>query len=127
MVYSTRRFVLYHTLCHFFLVIFSPFSIAITSLGEERANLSAFLYVCSICACFLNLSVSSSPWGLGRAAFFFLLLWQSLDFSLTFVFITLDSKQCVCVVTDWNRLAETVLMNTDNMSLRTTKPTVSLC
>ena len=30
------------TLCHFVLVFFSPFSIAITSLGEERANLSAF-------------------------------------------------------------------------------------
>ena len=29
-------------LCHFILVFFSPFSIAITSLGEERANLSAF-------------------------------------------------------------------------------------
>ena len=28
--------------CHFVLVLFSPFSIAITSLGEERANLSAF-------------------------------------------------------------------------------------
>ena len=26
----------------FFLVFFSPFSIAITSLGEERANVSAF-------------------------------------------------------------------------------------
>ena len=30
------------TLCHFVLVFFSPFSVAITSLGEERANLSAF-------------------------------------------------------------------------------------
>ena len=30
------------TMCHFVLVFFSPFSIAITSLGEERANLSAF-------------------------------------------------------------------------------------
>ena len=28
--------------CHFVLVFFSPFCIAITSLGEERANLSAF-------------------------------------------------------------------------------------
>ena len=28
--------------CVIFLVFFSPFSIAITSLGEERANLSAF-------------------------------------------------------------------------------------
>ena len=40
-VYSTRRFVLCLTLCHFVLVFFSPFSIAITSLLEERANLSA--------------------------------------------------------------------------------------
>ena len=29
-------------MCYFVLVIFSHFSIAITSLGEERANLSAF-------------------------------------------------------------------------------------
>ena len=42
MVYSTRRFVLYLTLCHFVLVCFIHFSIAITSLGEEIANLSAF-------------------------------------------------------------------------------------
>ena len=42
MVYSTRRFVVCLTLCYFVLVFFSPFSIAITSLGEERANLSAF-------------------------------------------------------------------------------------
>ena len=41
-VYSTRRFVLCLTLCYFVLYFFSPFSIAITSLGEERANLSAF-------------------------------------------------------------------------------------
>ena len=41
-VYSTRRFVLSLALCYFVLVFFSPFSIAITSLGEERANLSAF-------------------------------------------------------------------------------------
>ena len=42
MVYSTRRFVLSLALCYFVLVCFRPFSIAITSLGEERANLSAF-------------------------------------------------------------------------------------
>ena len=42
MVYYPRRFVLCLTLCHFVLVFFSPFSIAITSLGEERANLSVF-------------------------------------------------------------------------------------
>ena len=39
--FSTRRFVLCLTLCHFVLVFFSRFSIAITSLGEERA-ISAF-------------------------------------------------------------------------------------
>ena len=42
MVYSTRRFVVCLSMCHLVLVFFSPFSIAITSLGEERANLSAF-------------------------------------------------------------------------------------
>ena len=42
MVYSTRRFVVCLSVCHFVLVFFSPFSIAITFLGEERANLSAF-------------------------------------------------------------------------------------
>ena len=36
------RFVVCLCVCHFVLVLFSPFSIAITSLGEERANLSAF-------------------------------------------------------------------------------------
>ena len=42
MVYSSRRFVLCLTLCYFVIVFFSPVSIAITSLGEERANLNAF-------------------------------------------------------------------------------------
>ena len=41
MVYSTRRFVVCLSMCHFVPVFFSPFSITITSLGEERANLSA--------------------------------------------------------------------------------------
>ena len=67
MVYSTRRFVVCLSVYHFVLVVFSPFSIAITSLREERATLSAFSYVCSDCAC-LDLSVSSSSYGLGRAA-----------------------------------------------------------
>ena len=42
MVYSTRRFVLCLTFYYFVLLFFSPFSIAISSLLEERANLSAF-------------------------------------------------------------------------------------
>ena len=40
-VYSTRLFVVCLSVCHFVLVFFSPFSIAITSLGEERADISA--------------------------------------------------------------------------------------
>ena len=41
-VNSTRRFVVCLSMCHFVLGFFSPFSIAIISLGEKRANLSAF-------------------------------------------------------------------------------------
>ena len=41
-VYSTRRSVLSLALCYFVPVFVSSFSIAITSLGEERADLSAF-------------------------------------------------------------------------------------
>ena len=62
MVYSTRQFVVCLSVCHFVLVFFSPFSIAITSLGEERANLSAFRTFVRF------VLVSSSSWGLGRAA-----------------------------------------------------------
>ena len=42
MVYSKRRFVLCLALCYFVLVFFSPCSIAITSLGEERPSHGAF-------------------------------------------------------------------------------------
>ena len=42
MVYSTRRFVLCLNLALFCSCVFSPLSIAITSLEEERASLNAF-------------------------------------------------------------------------------------
>ena len=46
MVYSTRRFVVCLSVCHFVLVFFSPFSVAATSLREGGrgggANLGAF-------------------------------------------------------------------------------------
>ena len=42
MVYSTKRFIFSLAFCYFVLVFFSPFSIAIASLGDERANISAF-------------------------------------------------------------------------------------
>ena len=61
-----RRFVLCLTLCYFVLVFFCPFSIAITSLGEERANLCAFCTFFNLHL--LVLSVSSSSWCLVKAA-----------------------------------------------------------
>ena len=68
MVYSTRRFVLSLVLCYFVLVFFSPLSIAITSLGEERANLSAFRTFVRFAlfgsVCFLFLLVSGLGFGL---------------------------------------------------------------
>ena len=79
-VYSTRRFVLCLSDCHFVLVFFSPFSIAITSLGEERANLSAFRTFVR----FVLVWICRSGKGCG------LWLWHSLDFSLTF-FLRLKS------------------------------------
>ena len=67
MVYSTRRFVVCLSVCHFVLVFFSPFSIAITSLGEERANFRAFrtfVRFVLIWICLFPLPLE----GLGRAA-----------------------------------------------------------
>ena len=67
MVHSTSRFVLCLTLFYFVLLFFSPFSIAITSLGEERANLSAFRTFVRFALVWV-LSVSFFSWCLGRAA-----------------------------------------------------------
>ena len=94
------------TLCHFVLVFFS---IAITSLGEERANLNAFRTFCSICAC-LDLSVSSSSWGLGWAAvcdcgtpWNFLLLFFIYDVSFLLIcssslLLLVPRKDCFVIV-----------------------------
>ena len=68
MAYSTRRFVLNGALCYFVLVFFSPFSIAITSLVEEKLILVLFVRLFdlrSTCfVCFLNLLVSGKGCGL---------------------------------------------------------------
>ena len=64
LVCSTRRFVLILAFCYFVFLFFSPLSIAITSLGEERANL-CFLYLCSICS---YMVLSTFSWCLGKAA-----------------------------------------------------------
>ena len=41
-VCSAGRFVVCLSVCRFVLVFFGPFGVAVASLGEERANLSAF-------------------------------------------------------------------------------------
>ena len=70
-------------MCHFVLVFFSPFSIAITSLAEERANLGAFRTFVR----FVLVLICRFPLPLG--------VWEGLRFvivvlrglSLTFFFI----------------------------------------
>ena len=66
MDYSTRRFVLCLNLVLFFFscfFFFSPFSIAITSLGEERANLSAFrTFVRFVLVWFYRFSLPLGVW-----------------------------------------------------------------
>ena len=56
-VYSTKRFVLCLTLCYFVLVFFSPFSIAITSLWEERELILVF-FVHSFDLCLFGVVIS---------------------------------------------------------------------
>ena len=54
-VYSASRFVLCLAFCYFVLVIFSPFSIAIISLGEEIANLRTFVRYALVWFCLFPL------------------------------------------------------------------------
>ena len=90
MVYSTRIFVLCLTLCHFVLVFFSPFSIAITSLEEERANLSAFRTFVR----FVLFWICRFPFPLG--------VWEGLRFVIValpglFSYLFFCYKKCSCV------------------------------
>ena len=63
MVYFARRFVLCFTLCYFVLVFFSPFGIAITSLGEKRANLSTFrTFVRFVLVCICQFPLPLGVW-----------------------------------------------------------------
>ena len=77
MVYSARQFVVRLILCHFVLVFFSPFSIAITSLGEERANLSVF---CTFDR-FVLVWICQFPLPL--------VVWEGLRFVLVLLFVAL--------------------------------------
>ena len=78
-----RRFVLCLTLCHFVLVFFSSFSITITSLGEERATLSAFrMFVRIVLVWICRFPLPLSVWEGLR-----FVIVALLAFSLTFFFL----------------------------------------
>ena len=79
-VYSTRRFVLSLALCYFVLAFFSPFSIVITPLAEENANLSAFRTFVQ----FVLVWICLFPLPLGVWEGLRLLISHSLDLSITF-------------------------------------------
>ena len=116
MVYSTKRLVV---IVLFFSCVFSLFSNAITSLGEERANLSVcffFLCVCSICAC-LVLSVSSSSWCPGRAAFVIVALLGL--FSYLFYYIKVGFKRVKIILACFRDVPEKSRSHEAQSSLRT--------
>ena len=123
MVYSTRPFVLCLTLCHFVLVFFSPFSIATTSHGEERANLSAFhivrFVIVWICRFPLPLSVWEGPRFVtvalpGLFSYLFIIIapgQRANDDNLGGFFYFL----MVCSVCSLESLHEPILMSTHNI------------
>ena len=91
MVYSTRRFVVCLSMCHFVLVFFSPFSIAITSLGEEKANLSVFrTFVRFVLVWFCRFPL---PLGVWEGLRFVIVALPGL-FSYLFL-VVLDAKLCL--------------------------------
>ena len=68
------------TLCYFVLVFFGPFSITITSLGEEGANLSAFrAFVRFVLVWFYRFSL---PLGVWKGLRFVIMALPGLFFSL---------------------------------------------
>ena len=106
-VYSTRRFVLCLTMCYFVLVFFfffffGPFSIAITSLGKERANLSAFrTFVRFVLVWFCRFSLPLGVWeGLG---FVIVALPGLISYLFCVTFLFLSEPRIVCVLWLWQR------------------------
>ena len=97
MVYPTRRFCFKSCLVLFCSFFFSPFSIAITLLGEERANLNAFgTFVRFALVCFCLFSLPPGVWEgqrlvivalPGRFSYFF-------SYFLLFPFVILKKAFC---------------------------------
>ena len=113
-------------MCHFVLVFFSPFSIAITSLGEERANLSAFrTFVRFVLVWICRFSLPLGVWEglrfvivalLGLFSYLFLISAKFMIFFLfSFFFLFVLCIKIQLVVNHRNRLSKAALMNTNNM------------
>ena len=83
-------------LCYFVLVFFSPFSIAITSLGEERANLSAFhTFVRFALVCFCLFPLPLCVWDGLR------LVIVALPGLFSYLFCTVRHSVCEFISTIW--------------------------
>ena len=118
MVYSTGRFVLSLALHYFVLVFFSPFSISITLLGEERANCSSFrtfVWFRQVWFCLFPLPIR--VWDGLR-----LVIGNSLDFSLTFSAGINELKVCILLNIEstnflfvWHKLIRNTIFNLDKL------------
>ena len=111
MVYSTRRFVVCLSVCHFVLVFFSPLSIAITSLEEERANLNAFRTFVR----FVLVWICRFPLPLG--------VWEGLRFVIvalpglfSYLFFFFNIDDAIIYNDEWNHLMGTIKAFFDKLS-----------
>ena len=106
MVHSTRRFVVCLTMCHFVLVFFGPFGIAVASLGEGRGMQVLVLFVRLFHLClfgfvgFLFLLVSGGGCGGGGGGGCGLWLWHSMGFSLAF--FSINKTELTMQEPPWN-------------------------
>ena len=104
MVYSTRRFVLCLTLCHFVLVFSVLLALRLPRLGKKELIVVLFVRLFDLrlfgFVCFFFLLVSGKGCG----------LWHSLDFSLTSFSIHKIVAEfiaflCLCVLSDSGTMA----------------------
>ena len=126
-------------------MFFSPFSIVITSLGDERANLSAFrtfvrFVLVWICRFPLPLGVWEGLWFVivalpGLFSYLFLWLWHSLDFSRTFfplkpVFLDVCSSATTLPLHEepqWNRESDFRSVVINNWRVMIHVPGANIC
>ena len=113
-VYSMRIFVLCVTTCYSVLVFFNSFSIAVTSLGEERANFSAFCaFVRFVLVWFCRFPLPLGAWeglrfvivALPGLLFIFFFDWKvrKLRKEITEIVFSCRSTFCWCAVVNPER------------------------